>query len=188
MPRVPYVSDEAAQPHELVEAIRSRRGGQLLNLDRVLLHSPTLAAGWNAYLGAVRNCPSIAPRLRELAICAVAVINGADYEFEQHIGLFEAHGGHRSSAAALVQFDTASNNPTLFDSTERVVLQLVGEMTRQVQVSDATFNAAKVALGSDQAMVEMVAIIACYNMVSRLLVALQVHIQGEMPSESANVR
>jgi alkylhydroperoxidase family enzyme len=47
------------------------------------------------------------------------------------------------------------------------------EMTRQVRVADATFAAVRAVLG-EQATVELVAVIAAYNMVSRFLVALGV--------------
>ena len=54
----------------------------------MLLHSPALAQGWNTYLGAVRTGLSLSPRLKELAMCVVAVINGADYEFVHHAPRF----------------------------------------------------------------------------------------------------
>ena len=46
-------------------------------------------------------------------------------------------------------------------------------MTREVQVSDAVFDRAKAVLGSDQRVFELVAVIASYNMVARILVAMQ---------------
>jgi alkylhydroperoxidase family enzyme len=46
-------------------------------------------------------------------------------------------------------------------------------MTRHVAVADATFEAALAALGP-RAVVELVGVIATYNMVSRFLVALGV--------------
>jgi len=52
-------------------------------------------------------------------------------------------------------------------------------MTRGVRVSDATFRDARAELGSDQRMVELVAVIASYNMVSRFLVALGVDIEDQ---------
>jgi alkylhydroperoxidase family enzyme len=52
-------------------------------------------------------------------------------------------------------------------------------MTRQVRVSDDTFERIRSELGSDQHLVELVAIIATYNMVSRFLVALGVDSEGE---------
>jgi len=47
-------------------------------------------------------------------------------------------------------------------------------MTRDVQVSDSTFAAVKAALADAQQVVELVGVIAAYNMVSRFLVALGV--------------
>ena len=54
------------------------------------------------------------------------------------------------------------------------MLQLTLEMTRDVKVDDATFERARRALGGTQKVVELVATIAAYNMVSRFLVALDV--------------
>ena len=59
----------------------------------------------------------------------------------------------------------------MFDATQQAVLALVVEMTRHVRVDEATFARARAAMGSDQAMFELVGVIAAYNMVSRILVA-----------------
>ena len=45
MPRLPYVPADLAEPREAIDAIRKRRGGALLNLDRQLLHSPPQKMG-----------------------------------------------------------------------------------------------------------------------------------------------
>ena len=76
MSRLPYKPDAAAGPEEIVAAIRERRGGTLLHLDRQLLYSPALAVAWNQMMGTVRNRLDVPPRLREIAICVVATING----------------------------------------------------------------------------------------------------------------
>lgn len=180
MPRLPYLNDAAAAavaPAELLERIRARRGGELLNLDRMLLYSPALAAGWNGFLGAVRNDLVVDARLRELAMCAVAVLNGADYEYRHHAPLYIAAGGSRERAEALralgagdgQDFDQAG-----FDETERAVLRLTLEMTRRIQVDERSFAAARSALGGERELVEIIGVIAAYNMVSRFLVALGV--------------
>ena len=91
-PRIPFVPADIAEPAEVVAAIRARRGGELLTLDRMLLHSPALAAGWNTFLGAVRESLVVDRRLRELAMCTVAVLNGAEYEYTQHAPLYIAAG------------------------------------------------------------------------------------------------
>ena len=48
MPRIPYQPADLTEPVDIVSAIRARRGGSLLNLDRMLLHSPAYAKGWNS--------------------------------------------------------------------------------------------------------------------------------------------
>ncbi|GAB4464431.1 MAG: carboxymuconolactone decarboxylase family protein [Burkholderiaceae bacterium] len=176
MPRIPYQPADLKQPAELVAAIRARRGGQLLNLDRMLLHSPPLAAGWNAHLRAVRTELALDPKLRELAMCVVAVLNGAEYEFHHHAPEFVGAGGTAAQVRALRDPDTARDDAALFDSTERAALALAIEMTRNVRVSDATFDAVRGALG-DRCTVELVGTIATYNMVSRFLVALGVELE-----------
>ena len=172
--RIPAVPDAQLGPVDVVNAIRQRRGGGLLNLDRMLLNSPAFAVGWNTFLGAVRNALSLDARLRELAICAVAVLNRADYELLQHAPEWLAAGGTPAQLERLQDYDAALQDTTLFSAAERAVLQLTWEMTRKVQVTDACFVRVQQALGSPQAQVELVGVIAAYNMVSRFLEALRV--------------
>jgi AhpD family alkylhydroperoxidase len=168
------VPDALLGPVDVVEAIRRRRGGSLLNLDRMLLNSPPFAVGWNAFLGAVRNALSLDAKLRELAICAVAVLNRADYELLQHAPEWLAAGGTPEQLERLKGYDAAMQDAQCFCEAERAVMQLTLEMTRNVQVSNACFQRVQRALNSTQALVELVGVIAAYNMVSRFLEALQV--------------
>jgi alkylhydroperoxidase family enzyme len=176
MPRIPYVPLDLQEPPALVAAIRKRRGGELSELDRLLLHSPALAEGWNFHLGQVRTRLGISAKLRELAMCVVAVVNRAPYEYDGHLPLFLQHGGTPQQGEALRNVEAAIGNSQLFDALERAVMRLTLEMTRDVQVRPATFQAAQEALGgSTQAITELVGVIATYNMVSRFLVAMELH-------------
>ena len=173
MPRLPYKPDAAAGPEEIVAAIRARRGGTLLHLDRQLLYSPALAVAWNGMMGTVRTGLALPARLREIAICAVATANGAPYEFHHHAPVLLAAGGSAAQVETLGDVDAAlERTDAVFDAAERATLRLAVEMTRSVQVADATFDAARAALGDDALVVELVATIAAYNMVSRVIVAL----------------
>ena len=175
MARLPYVPTDISQPADVVDAVRARRGGGLLNLDRTLLHSPPLTRGWNAYLGAVRTGLNPATQqLRELAICGVAVINDAPYEYGHHAPVFMQAGGTQAQADGLKNWASALANTALYTPDQLAVMRLTDEMTRLVKVDDATFNAARATLETDADMVELVATIASYNMVSRFLVALGV--------------
>ncbi len=174
MPRIAYKPHDNAGPEEIVAPLRARRGGTLLNLDRMLLHSPAYALGWNGFLGVVRTDLSLSPKLRELAVCGVAVLNGAEYGLHHHTPEFVRAGGTEAQVRALRGFEAAAHNPAVFNATERAVMQLTVEMTRNVQVSDAAFAAVKAALPDEQQVVELVGVIATYNMVTRFLVALGV--------------
>ena len=169
---IPYRPDNAqAGPEDLVNAIRSRRpGGKLLNLDRMLLHSPAFARGWNTMFAAIRGQLALSPKLRELAIMAVGVINKADYEWVQHAPEFLAAGGTEAQMKALKNVSRAMNNDKLFDESERATLALTYEMSRNITVTDRTTARVRAIL-PDQQVVELVGTIAGYNMVSRFLVA-----------------
>jgi alkylhydroperoxidase family enzyme len=178
MPRIPYRDEDDAEIGELVGSIKARRKGKLINLDRMLLHSPPFAKGWNALLGAVRRDLEISPRVRELCICAVARLNDAGYEWYQHAPEFLDAGGPQAQLDALDDVDAAARDTKLFDEAERAALALTIEMTRGVKVSDTTLARARTALG-DRQLTELVGTIATYNMVSRFLVALGVDEKGE---------
>ncbi|MDO8299954.1 carboxymuconolactone decarboxylase family protein [Lacisediminimonas sp.] len=174
MARIPYQPADIAEPKAVVDAVRARRGGGLLNLDRMLLHSPALARGWNAFLGEVRTGLSVSPRLREIGMCVVAMLNGAEYEFFHHAPELIKAGGTEEQVQALRDPVSALGRDDLFTPIDLATIRVTIEMTRDVQVSDAAFDALRVALGSEQELVELVAVVAAYNMVSRFLVALGV--------------
>lgn len=179
---IPYADDTNPALAELVDSIRARRGGELLNLDRMLLHSPPLARGWNALFGAVRGEFSIAPAARELAMCFVAELNGAPYEFAQHAPLFLAAGGREVVLEAMRGGPDAAGHPGL-TAEERALLALCFESTREIRVRPSTLAAARAALGGgDRALVEYIAVVASYNLVSRFLVATGVTLE-EPPGE-----
>lgn len=176
MTNIPYITDADIDQQrvsaELVAAIRARRAnGSLLNLDRMLLHSPPLARGWNTYLGAIRRDLNVSPLLRELAICAVAKLNRAEYEWLQHAPEFLSAGGTQAQLDTLQNIDTAPDNDIVFSELQRLVLTLTEEMSRHIDVRPATMMALRNYL-PDREVAEIVGVIAAYNMVSRYLVAL----------------
>lgn len=174
MPRIPYLPQDISEPREIVDDLRSRRRGQLLNLDRMLLHSPPFAKGWNALLREVRGKLSLSPYLQELAICAVASLTGADYEFHHHAPEFLKAGGSEAELDVLRTFTGIGEELLVFDAKQRVILNLVTEMTLSVHVEQSSFDAVQAELHDRQQLVELIGVIATYNMVSRYLVALEI--------------
>ncbi len=165
------------QPTDLVKAIAARRGGSLINLDKALLWSEPLARGWNVYLKAVRTELPTSRKLRELGICTVALLTGADYEYKHHAPDFLAAGGRQAELDALnglVKADARASaaHPALGE-VEQLVIRYAAQMTLDVKVSDEVFASLKQHFDTTQ-IVELTSAIATYNMVARFLVALGV--------------
>ncbi|HEY4658975.1 MAG TPA: carboxymuconolactone decarboxylase family protein, partial [Gemmatimonadaceae bacterium] len=145
------------------------RGGKLLNLYRMLLHSPPVAQGWLGLFTAIRQQCELPGRCRELAILRIAVLNGADYEFGAHVPFALAEGLTEAQVDAL----KAGREPEGLTEIDRAVLAYTDAMTRQVRVPDAVFDAVRKRF-DERRVVELTATIAGYNLVSRFLEALQV--------------
>lgn len=165
----PWQDGDPAPP-ELLASIKARRpNGQLIDLDRYLLKSFPLAAGWNALLARVRGEFQLDLAYREMIICRVAHLNRAEFEWTIHKPVYLEAGGTEAKAEAL-RLDTIA---PLFDEKETLLLTLTDQSTRHVEVDEAVIAELKTLFGEQQA-VEAVATIATYNMVSRFLVALAI--------------
>lgn len=107
-------------------------------------HSPPVTLGWNHFLSAIRTqTTSIPPDLRELAICRVAIVNRAWYEWMHHAPLASAAGVSPAGMEAckdsspLVLEDGIPEGSGLTE-TQWVVLCYADEMTRNVEVREGT--------------------------------------------------
>ena len=141
----------------------------MLNLYRMLLHSPPIARGWLNLFTAIRQQASLAGRYRELAIMRIAVLNGADYEFRQHAPFALAAG----LTEAQVEELRAGREPAGLTDADRAVLAYADAMTRQIRVPDDVFAAVRKHF-SDRDLVELTATVGGYNLVSRFLEAIQI--------------
>jgi alkylhydroperoxidase family enzyme len=167
--RVPLVvGGTRPELKEIEERILKERG-RISLLYQVLLNSAPIAQGWEAMLTAVRNKSSVPADLRELMILRVAVLNKASFEFEAHIPHALKAGVPQEKIDALRSL-TLSN---LLTDEEILVLQMTDHMTRDVEVP-AELMAKVTQQYSAEKVVELVATVAAYNMVSRFLVALNI--------------
>lgn len=172
-----WTPERKPQPAELVDAIKARRGGTLINLDKALLWSEPLARGWNTYLRAVRTELPTSRKLRELGICTVALLTGAQYEYHHHAPDFLAAGGSQGQLDALQAFvrqdPRGIPDAAVLDELDRLVIRYAAQMTLDVRVSDDVFDALRRHF-DETGLVELTSAIATYNMVARFLVALQI--------------
>jgi len=167
--RVPPVVPGTRAELAAIEASITAQRGNISPLYQVLLNSAPLAEGWEKMLTAIRNRSSVPPDIREMVILRVAVLNRAPFEFEQHVPVARKVGVTEAKLAALRDAQPGDG----FTPRERAVLALTDAMTKNVQVPDALFEPLRAHFDS-RALVELVATVAAYNMVSRFLEALHI--------------
>ena len=169
-PRIPALDEHSAPGQlDLIRDIRSERGGELLLLYRVLLNSPPLAEGWLKLLTAVRQQTSLDGRIRELIILQIAALNGAQYEFEAHVPFARREGVDDAVLWSIEKGEV----PDSLTPRERLALRYAGQMTREIQVPDALFNELRQHYTAAE-ILELTVVAGAYNMVSRVLVALDI--------------
>jgi AhpD family alkylhydroperoxidase len=169
MARIPYADPDKPEHREAAAHIVASRK-RLGHLHRMLLHSPPVAMGWIELYDAVRWKTVLSGKLRELAMCQVAAINDAQYEWAAHAPIALKEGATQAQLDALP--DWAKSD--VFDAQERAALGLCDAMTKHVHVPPEVFAAARAAL-SERELVELVVTIAGYNCVSRVLEALEIN-------------
>ena len=95
-------------------------GGRLGNLFRIQLYNPAMTQGWLKLGSAVRFHSELDALTRELAICQVARLTGAEYEWRAHSRLAQTEGLTSEQLQAL----PAWQQTELFDARQRAVLNL----------------------------------------------------------------
>ena len=176
MAQLPYTNLVSPAFEPLVERIVAERGS-LLHLYQMLLHSPLLTEGWLTVFTNLRQRLGLPGALSELVIMRVALLNRAPYEAEQHAPIALKEGLNRSKLDTLADWEHSD----AFDARQRAALALTDTMTREVQVPPPVLDEVRRHL-DDREVVELVATIAAYNMVSRVLEALQIHSHDERPA------
>jgi 4-carboxymuconolactone decarboxylase len=174
MSRVSHV-DGSQDPTvtELISRLTAGRRGKLINVYRLLLHSPALAQTWFEHLNAVRWKTGLPGRLRELVIIRIAIVNKVDYVVAQHVPrLAAADGVSAAECEALRDWQPSE----FFSNSERAALAYADCMTRDVSVPDTVF--AEVRRHFDErATVELSVLIGTYNMHNRVMAALRIDLE-----------
>jgi alkylhydroperoxidase family enzyme len=173
MARVSFV--EKGQGLPMVEDLYQKmedKGQRLINLFKVLGHSPYIGLNWHRLGNSILTGEELSPRLREIAILRVGSLTQSEYEFTQHTRVGLSAGLTQEEIEAIHDWRSSS----LFNEQERAVLAYVDEVERDINVSDDTFVALK-GFFSEHAIIELTVVIGYYGMVCRFLIALDVELE-----------
>ncbi|HLK83439.1 MAG TPA: carboxymuconolactone decarboxylase family protein [Xanthobacteraceae bacterium] len=169
--------EEAEHPElaEMIGRIKAGRRGGLLNVYKLLLHSPALAQTWFDHNSAVRWKTKLSGRLREIVIIRVAHLNNVDYVLAQHVpGLALAEGLTLRECNALENWRATD----LFDARERAALAYAEAMTLSTSVSDEVFAGVRRHF-DERELVELSVLVGTYIMHNRVMKALAIDLEPE---------
>ena len=171
MARVPLIEEkEHPELSELIAKIRGARGGRLINIYRLMLHSPALANTWFDLNQAVRYGTEIDGQCRELAVIRVAILNNVEYVVRAHGPAYALKEGLTpAQVEALADWKSSD----LYSDKQRALLGYVDAMTRDIDVLDTVFAEVRKYF-SERQTVELTMLIGAYNMLTRFLKALKV--------------
>jgi len=176
MARVPLLSEnDLPDQKNLIGRIRGRRGGDLINVYRTLLHSPPLAETWFNHINEVRWGTEISGRLREIVIIRIAHILKSSYILRQHIPkLAEVEGLTPIECASLADWRAAR----IFNKADEVALAYVDAVTIDIVVDNEIFGPIREHY-NDRQIVELTLMIGAYASHARVLQALEVDLEND---------
>ena len=171
MARVSLIEEkDHPELESFIDTIKGGRGGRLINVYKLLLHTPPIAEAWFNHVGAVRWKTALDGQTREIVIIRVGLLNRVDYVFNAHVPKYAVQEG--LTVAQCHSLKDWENSP-LFDAKQRAILAYTDAMTRNVQVPQAVFDALRPHFDERQ-IVELTVLIGTYNMHTRVLQALEI--------------
>ena len=179
----PLVLDEqnlTPEQQSVFDRIRSGPRGLVEGPLRVWLRSPALAEHAQALGAFCRYHTRLPPRLSELAILVVGAHWRSGFEWHVHAPIAAREGVSDDIIEAL----RSGRTPRFENEDERVVYNFCSELLVSKQASDAVYSAA-VQLLSEEGVVELVAILGYYTLISMTINAFRVPVPEGSPEPFA---
>ena len=173
MARIPYI-EEKDHPELAAEIAKIKGGrGALINIYKLLLHSPTVCMNWFEHIGAIRWKTKLSPRLREIAIVRIAQAAKYGYALQQHIPRIAVPDGVSLEECDALKDWKASK---FFNEAERAALAYVDAIIAGPEVPDDVFNAMRKHY-DEREIVELTVLVGTYIMHNRVFTALRVDLE-----------
>ncbi len=144
-----------------------------LSIFRVLLHHPPLAKAVFTMLSTLLFNSKLDLRLRELVIMRIGWVTGSVYEWTQHWRVAKTLGVDEADLLAVREWRSADR----FGDAERAVLAATDETLASGTISTETWKACEAHVGGREGLLELVAAIGTWRMISSLLRSLEVPLE-----------
>ncbi len=175
-PRVPLLPLEKAK--ELAGEIELPAPLAELNIFRVLLRHPALAQRLSGLLMMLLVQGKLDRRLRELVIMRLGWATASEYEWAQHWRVARELGIPHEDLLALRDWRSSDR----FGDADRAVLAATDETLETGTISPETWELCRAHVGGTEELLELVAAIGNWRMISSLLRSLEIPIEAEMES------
>ena len=173
MARISYI-EEKDHPELSAEIAKIKGGrGALINIYKLLLHSPKVCMTWFEYIGAIRWGTKLSPRLREIAIVRIAQAAKYAYALQQHVPTIAVPDGVTLEECEALKDWRGSK---FFSEAERTALAYVDAVREGAGVSDDIFEAVRKQY-SEREVVELTVLTGVYIMHNRIFTALKVDLE-----------
>ena len=153
-----------AEQRGLIEHVLAGPRDSLGGPFNVLLRSPQMGDRLQEFGATMRFMDSIPANLRELAIIVTARHWTSEYEWQAHSRAAANAGLDASNIAAIRD----GRRPGSLEPDEAAVYDFSTELLSRHEVSDATFAAARHALG-ERGIVDLMALMGYYQMIAMML-------------------
>ncbi|MSQ73718.1 MAG: carboxymuconolactone decarboxylase family protein [Betaproteobacteria bacterium] len=147
-----------------------------INLHQVMANSPGAARAFRPIRQHLREDSRLAPRLRELAVLAVAYAANSPYEYSHHIKIGLAAGLADSDIRAVAA--EARGDGSGLAPLEKAVLAAARELTTQCRLSDTLFDTLAAALDRE-CLTDLIVVISLYNAIVRITGGLEIDVEEE---------
>lgn len=161
-----------AEQRALHERIAGTRSGAVRGPFAIWLRTPEIAAAADAF-GTVLRRGKLERRLFELMTLCVARRWTAQYEWFAHV----KHAGPAGLSEEVVEAIRAHRLPPFEREDERLVYEVVAELTETRRLLDATYERCVALLGIEQT-IELITAIGFYTTVAIVLNAFEAPVPG----------
>lgn len=184
-PRIELLSlEETAAIHTEVGVAPEKA---FANIYRTLMHKPKFGFLINELVELLLTESTLEPRLRELVIMRIGWLNKGAYEWTHHWRLALGDGVAESDLLAMRNWQASDQ----WSPKERALFSATDESLASGTVSDETMDECVKHFASEQELIDAMATISVWDMISRLLITLRVPLEeiveawppdGEMPA------
>ena len=181
--RAPDPATYSVRQQGIHDSIASGPRGGVRGPLAIWLHRPELAARAQDLGRYCRYDTSLAPRLSELAILAMARHWSAEYEWSAH----KPEALKAGLSSDVIEAIRIGADPDYADPQERVVHAITRSILETRGLSDALYNEAIDTIGRDR-LVDLVGLLGYYTLISMTLNVFRIPPNGAAEAELASTR